>query len=581
MSFGIQIGTEYLDLPPDTSLELESDNPFLQFADGVVGKFSLPIEVRATPKNVRLLGYASVLQQKVNNTGIDAIVINKSQQTRGKIKIERANINLNRPGAGSISIFFLTDASYFASEANNIRLRDINVGGDRTFAGGPPDGLLNSEFGEHVNAVLNAAPGSYDYAFYPVFNSLWGEDGLNGIPRDTMNQIFANISTGIAEIVQGPIVPFPYLKYVLLKAVEHVGWRIQGDILDDPDFEKITMINFRSIDWGYVISISFGKIFQIHDTVTFNLQDHLPDLSVSEFLLELQNRFAWWYDFDSVSKTIYIKKRKDLVTLTQRDMTRYASPLIPKKVLQDSRVYALKNSFVTGGGEGIDLTKVDYQGEVDKVSDLPTAAEAMVNHVYLVIEENNFYICIQNYDDESWSWEIHSANIYDYLPAGYNEEITTKATTVEMVRKDDYMDLIPRVDSPGIWTGVDGETPWGIHLCFFFGLRENKEGDEVPFASHHIYDSTGVKLADWSLAFKAKKIDGSEVGLYDLEWKPFIDLFENAEEFEATLFLPYHEYLKIHFSDTIVISNTKMFISKLNSAIPYQGQVKVEAIRIL
>ncbi len=191
-------------------------------------------------------------------------------------------------------------------------------------------------------------------------------------------------------------------------------------------------------------------------------------------------------------------------------------------------------------------------------------------------------MCAQNINTDLWNCELHSANIYDYEPVGFNEEVNTSATTVENAKYNDYLDYIPRIESQGLYNGTEGEIPWGIHLCFFYGLRNNKLNQPIPYGSHHIYDSKGVQVGNWSLAFKAEKINGDQVGVDDMEWKPFFELLNSREQLECTLnHLPFHEYLKLKFSDVIYISNTKMFISKVNTTIPYNKEIKVEAIRIL
>src|SRR5690606_1113547 len=113
-----------------------------------------------------------------------------------------------------------------------------------------------SGFWGHITTVVNAAPGSYDYAFYPIHNDDW-KGRFTTSP--VMNRVF--YESGIVKFSQYShdgtplfkdayvIVPFPYLKYVLTKAVEFAGWTISGDPLDDDDFKKITLINFQAINW--------------------------------------------------------------------------------------------------------------------------------------------------------------------------------------------------------------------------------------------------------------------------------------------------------------------------------------------
>jgi hypothetical protein len=577
----IKINNEALDIAPGTELQMERESPIFQFTDEIQGGYSLPFNVKNTSPNLRLLGYPAVLQRRVTKVGIDAETFdNAIPSLKGKIKIEKVNVDVNISERSDISCYFLTDAADFYQDAKDKKMRAIDVGGDRTFHGEVVP-VRDSDFFQHVLNVARGIGGPYDYAFYPVQNSAWGDDPGMHVDNDVMNKI---TDTEFGMFMGPIVVPFPYLKYVLLQAIAYCGWTIKGDILDDVDFEKITMINFRAIAWGNV-RLDDGDVYyiDIYNDVTFNLQNNLPDMTVPEFLIALKNRFGWRLDFNKTERKITIFNLKDILTGEIKDFTRLTAPVIPKGIFQDNKIYALRNDFVTGGGDGIDITKVDYQGEVNKTSDLPGADEAHSAQVYLVIEENNYYICNQNPDNlAEWYWQILAANIFDYEPPGFNEEVKTKATTVEMVRFNDYMDLIPRCDSPGIWTGDNGEIPWGIHLCFWYGPRNNKSDQSIPFASHHMYDSQGFTLAAWSLAFRAFKTypDHTQVGLYDLNWKPFLELFPLAEEFTIVCNLPFSDYLQLSFTDIIIVDGVRLLIKTIKHTIPYKTQVELVCWRI-
>src|SRR5690606_1458711 len=109
---------------------------FLQFAaEEVIGNYSFPFQVQNTPKNVRLLQYAGIINKVINNPGIDAnCYANGLQHSVGKVKIEKPSHNLNRMQAGTTSAYYLIGASSFHQEVKDKKLRDINVGGNRTFA---------------------------------------------------------------------------------------------------------------------------------------------------------------------------------------------------------------------------------------------------------------------------------------------------------------------------------------------------------------------------------------------------------------------------------------------------------------
>jgi len=591
---GIKINGEFLSLAPNTFLELEQANPFLQFQDEISGQFSLPFEVDASPRNLRLLNYAGIIQNKIDNKGIDAEMYDNGLQVSvGKIKIEKPTHNLNRTADGTISCYYLTGSSSFYQDIKDKKLKDIDVGGVRTFPWDDPS-ILNflpdgAGFWGHIHDVIDADINAYDYAFYPVINkgflNVFGDSELlNNMIWDPGDAriYFNKLTTDHKDI--NLIVPFPYLHYVLKQAVEFVGWKIEGDILSDADFLKITIINFLAIDWG----VYPGGVFPVfgHPFVNFNLQNHLPDMTIAEFLIALKNRFGWWYDFDKVSKKIRIKKLSAVTNTAIKDFTKYASPVVVKKINQTDKIYALTQRFAGDYADGQpDFTNVNLQGSVETIADLPAVTDSNYGHVYLVRLENNFYINALDETDNTLKWMFFTYNIWDYLPANHTEEINTACVTLgseKYVDSLNYQDFLPRIDAVGAKDRSGDDTGLSsLIVLFYHGQKDNANGDPLCYASSHIYDEAGNKIADWSLAYKCEELDGTQVGLYDLNWKPLLDLLKSAEELEATLYLPLDEYLKLDFGNRLIIAGVKMFILQLKPKIPYAKTIAIETVRIL
>lgn len=596
MALDIQIGDEHLDIPPGAALEMDMNNPFLQFDDQILGEFSLPGEMLATGKNDRLTNYVAIMEKKVTNTPIDAVAIdNGIPSLRGKVKIEKVNLNLNRTSEGRISYYFLSGASSFYQDVKDKKLRAADVGGLRSFEW-DDYAFTGPGFWGHVRDVMYASPGygvsGYDYSFFPIKNLGWegrleGADLMNkveyGDPNPDEFFLPAYLGSPIGGGDVNRIVPFPYLKYVMIQAAKLAGWNIAGDILDDLTFKKIVMINFRAIDWGYIKKVGSSFVNIPRDPVEFNLQDHLPDITISSFFLALRKRFGWRYDFDKATKTLFIHELNEIASTVPKDYTTKSSPIVPKQINQDTKIYALRNTFSTELGSGSpNWEVVEDKGSVDELTDLPAGTEAQYGFVYLVIAENNYYICQQNEDTEAWEWVLWAYNIYDYEPANFTEEITTEATTVGVEKYNDYLDLIPRIDQQGMWYGrTDEEIDTGIILCFNHGVRQNKAGEDYPYGSAHVYSSDFIQIADWSLSFVCKLASGAEdVGLYERNWRKLLDLLKSQEEADVKLYLPRHEYIKLSFADILVIRNTKWFIKNMKPVIPYNGEVNLRLVRI-
>lgn len=569
-----------MDLLPGTLLESEQNNPYLQFNESIVGEYSYPFEVVANGKNMRLLRYAALIQTKIDNKGIEASVYQQGfQHSTGKLKIEKPTINLNNAKRGRISLYYLTGVSSFYQDAKNLRLQDMNLGGDRTF-GNDSFSRSGSGFWGHIHRVIDAPAGygtsGYDYAFYPVLNNSYGRDPnrefevMNSMEYDSTLH-FAKFSSD--NVRPNAICPFPYVKYILKKAVEYCGWRIQGDILDDPQFCKATMINSLSINWAIGVII----FMHIRPTVKFNLVEHLPDWSIPEFLIALKNRFGWWYDFDRKNKVITIKKLLNVAQGNVKDFSKYANPTLPKKVNNDKKIFSLEAE----GAGNVSFTGVDYQGTVMTRANLPSPVEALDNQVYLVIDENVYYICEVN-DSNAWAWDLYVDGNGSYIPDGSTEQIITASKLPTMATFNSYFDMIPQWDEVGYYPGQGMDLGYVADcvLCFYYGIRLNRVGKPIAFGSPHIYDARDNQVGTWSMAFKAKKGDDTEVGLYDLNWKKFLDTLNAYEEFEVTLNLPLVEFLKLDFSNIISINNVRMYVTKIKSTLPYNGTVNIEANRI-
>jgi hypothetical protein len=586
---GIKINNEDFDLLPGTTMEIEENNSYLQFnSNEIIGEYSLPITLPDTPKNNRLTKLSGKFQKRVDNSGLDvAVYDNNFQDSIGKLKFEKINTDLNRMQNGSMSCFYLTGISYFNKAIEGKKLREVNLGGDRTFAWDNYN-RNGAGFWGHIHKVLDAAPGygvsGYDYAFFSVINKsfTWDKGGSEVINWTWRNPqgLHLFLMSGTVRTDGNIIVPFPYLKYLLEKIFSFIGWTLKGDILDDADFKKLTVDNARAIDWCVYNPNRTARESAIprgRPSIVFNVQDHVPDVTISEFLLALRTRFGWWYDVDRKSKTVTIKELKKVAATGSKNFTSKASPLIPKTILADKKIYALK----TTNGSAISLSGLKYQGERLRLSDLPAASESIDLYTYLIISENNYYICQANDNNENWSWQLYNPNLGNVEPVGYTDEIVTSALTAGMEFYNADLDLAPRIDSPGYWAGrtEDGQSN-SILLLFYYGVRTTKTGKPYPFASHHIYDSNSVKVGSWSLAFQAKKDDDTDIGLYEINWKPFLDKLTTTEQLAVTLYLSRAEYLNLKFSDELNIDGVRMYISKRKRRVPYDGKLDLECSRI-
>lgn len=584
---GVQIGNEFLDLPQGVTIELNDENPFLQFDENLLGEYSYPFAVRCTEKNDRLLGYPGVPQRRVDPAGINAMLYDNSLQiASGKIKIEKVNTNINRRSATTVDCYLLTKSASFWQDAKDLKLRQIDAGGDRSFDW---DGYVTTGTGfwKHLNDVFFSAPNSYDYAFFPVRNdnaiSTSTDETRLAYDRLINKVYFDNVND--RWILRGQFCPFPYLHYIMKKAIEYVGWTVSGDFLDDDNFRKITIINTRSIDWAYVTKSGNAIDHHPYDTITFNLADHLPNMGIGEFLIAIKNKLGLHLDFDRIRRHLTINLVDNIVDSPAVDMTLKSSPLLPKTVKDENISYAL----VYADGRGaISLENTIYQGPVATREDLPAAAEALHDQSYYICIENKYVLCKQNEADDNWAWRDFGDNNGDYVPADKNNEITTKALIPGMEVYTDFYNrkiLVPFLNDEieSIHNNFES-VDFPIYLGYYHGLRPLDNPDagtlNYPLGSNSVFDMEMNQLADWGLTFTCYKSDGTDIGIYKTFWIRFLQLINKSEEYEVILSLPLHEYRLLKFSDRILINGIQLFIRSIKSAVPYKGQVQCTCIRL-
>lgn len=119
---GIEVNGEFLDLFPDTSINLKLVNPI--FADGNVipGSYSIPFDVpggESSPKNARLLFNPDVVENTQANPNISArLFFDGIRYKTGKIRIGTA-------GSNRISINFIFGLRTISDDFKTLRLRDV------------------------------------------------------------------------------------------------------------------------------------------------------------------------------------------------------------------------------------------------------------------------------------------------------------------------------------------------------------------------------------------------------------------------------------------------------------------------
>ena len=589
---GLQIEGEFLDLVPGTVIDLEEQNIFLQLEEEVQGDYTLPFEAVVNEKNLRLTDYNSV----INSVGMgkkDAVLWDGTiQHSRGTVKIEKLRSNLNDIKKGSISLYYLKDVSSFYSEIKDKKLTDLSYDPIVLPADGSA-GLVSVRNALNLSWAVGNCD-TYDYVVYPVlgdeeehplggtYRHVWNymrytATPTGGLPNCTLEYIPGTTSTG--ETYFNSYTPFPYLRNVLLKIFDEAGWQLQGDILTDPDFKKITIIYFQQI-----------IINRRDQNPTFRINEHLPPINISTFLIELSKRLGIWFDYNSSLKTATIKLRKDAISSSDRvDISNIVSPVYQRSVIDQNIIYALDE--YRNENESFSLSKFNNMGSVLTESALPTPTSSIADDLYLVKSKNVYVACVTN-NGTTFFWETVSQNKTGYLPAGYTKKITTKCYIPSMEIQDQTFGgvntkyYIPYCKDemlirPRTYREIDIDTSTDhFYLAYYHGPQEDTNGRVYPYASPHPYTITGVKVGDDSLTFLFNDV-AEERGLYHRNWKTFLDTLTQREKYTFTTYCDIVTFKNLSFGQIVVVNGVQFYLQNKKSRIPYDGIATIECSRIV
>jgi hypothetical protein len=611
---GIKKDTEYIDLIPGTQIQRERESPvFLTQSDdgkdGIPGEVSYPFSIPLTDKNLRLLKQPDSLPQ-AKELEHEIILENSGMQlSAGKLIIESIDGHLVKNNVGRAEGYILSNVSEFWSRVRDKKLSELSLGGNRTFTWSGYSTVV-SGFWKHVHdSWAHTDSDDGDYVFFPVYCKDWEEEGagkwMNGWAE----------YAGVIEMARNEnlnsLVPHPYLVYVIKQVFLEHGYEVEGDILDDPDFKQLCLISYRACHWadetldvgGFPIVV---KVASPLASITIRLNEHVPpETTIGEFLVELQKFLPITFIINDTQRRCRIVRSDLIQGVGAKNRNQSFNPnftlSFDKIDRSQVKVVGFERTFDDELPLTVDLDEYNYQGVANSLPDLPTPTSANADHVYFVKTINAYVI---NYKLAvagpiiTYSWQILADNQGSYERDDQTEALTVNMTPLGMQYREmlngatlgSQKGYFPATTRKGNWyrpyilaPEYRVSTPWGMRVMFYRGARIFNQGQNLPFATNHIYNinshataqTSYTAVGGLSLSYVA---DG--YGLYEKLWKNWLPILEGAEKIKGTLYLKLHEYLQFDWDNAILIDNTPYLLKKITEILPYNGKIDIEAVRI-
>jgi hypothetical protein len=570
---------------PKTGLTISGEENNSLLLDEEEGTFSLPFQLPITPNNSALLGSPEVISNRTKfgkkYTGLTVYLAGYLWKS--------GTLNLRDVTGGMYNLNFTAGVSSFASNIVNKKLSELNLGGDRVMVPPAPTVLdLPAEIANHMLSLVNSDSSTSDYVFFPVKNDDFyaNPDEYHGYVN---NWDGTNFLTNFYEFNNShtkdyPIVPFAYFLYVFKKCFEQSNLSVVGDFIIDPDIKRLVIYNNFSLD-----AIVRAATFPTNTYVNvwgrvINLKNHVPDMTVTDFIKAIKGYFRLGYFFNDSNRTVKIVSLQSILDSYQyEDWTAYAEPK-PDLTSNDQDGFVF--SLLKDDNDALyttlikDLSGYTVLSSVEKVADLPSAGNGP-NQARLVRTLNKYYA---TNDDGSggYYWEEYSENLTDLTIGNGKTKVEINCGTVATYYSTSGVRwLVPWVNAPGSSSQDDeGITSFPLRLMFYRGMQAGIKADNsamtYPMGTPYKWDYNGSSIGNYSLSLD------QDSGVYNQFHARWLDFVDKATLVKMTINFDLATFLKLDLSTKKRINNDTYIVSKVSYNISTSGIKKatVELLRV-
>lgn len=588
----------YLDINPDTELELESLSDAFD-EDLSIGEFSLPIDLPWTDNNRRLFGFAERLKNyrtETNYYRCDVSYKHWPELIGAKITIlEKAGtFSYSR---GSFSTTISGTKGLFGSLIKNKTLKDLKLGGPITWTG------KNSR--EFAEAVMKGFYPQYNHiSFAPVaIENFIQKDRpdytTEFLAKDTVNTVIisgggwtfgrpqsgnpaAAAPAGTAEHMDYRTVPFFNLKYVLRKVFEEHGFKVTGDFINDPEFNELFLFNnFAVEDYAATIYRDFNT--------TITPANHMPKMPVADFLKGVFGFFSLFPVFKGAGEVQLRYHKRHLKDRKVLSLNGLCSHQFNSVFQEASTEKGYKINYVWDSADGMYSDRVKDLKEKTLCATVATFANLAnlnigrpltTDDIAFVAAENIYYV-VADATTNPLKWDAWAERLNEYTKdegeRSIDVPISTLCSYVEFNNSTALFEKRPYLGcrQPGSYKnnkGVQVLNDFGLRL--FYINKQQVGGVQVPVSFNHNQDGAGNKIVPYSLAWQG------EDGMAENFHKQWQDMRQNSEVVKTTVMANKKVLTDLAAHNTVEINSILFLPYKIERTIPLRSELHVELIPV-
>ncbi|SHL88047.1 hypothetical protein [Hymenobacter psychrotolerans] len=453
-----------------SAVSLEIGNPYFGFTS-VPGITTYPFSIAGTEDTMRKLNFPHLraAQGQVPAPEPAELYIDGLLWRVGVLVYESFDESKGR-GQGVFQYKFLADAADLQSRIDGVSLRSLDLG-----------------------AVLLQL--RYDHADYAL--PLVRNESFFGDKNPPYNGWLNHFPGQYTPSAESPLVPFPRLIPLLRRVLAAVGYSLSGPWTQEAEALKLIVVSDRALRRG---------------AATVQLNQHVPDMNVGEFLVALQQLLGLGYSFDAVRRELRVTRLRDIVA---------------------------------------DQAYVHRAGGAARFS--PPTAQGYTLEMRLANDELNKTL------DTSWSRLLLGAGKEKLGPAAGTLHVGLVADPVRGTEL-----LVPRLEGKGAGEEFElgDDSRLGLLLLLDHGLQPDSGGQPYPLASPLNRNAQGAVVGQSTLHWAGPQ------GLYAQAHQPWLDFLSAAGKEERTMEFRVSDLLALEPGRKEMVGYRKYLWEKVSLSVP-------------
>jgi hypothetical protein len=483
---GLLVAAGWLELAPGT-ISMDISNPYFS-TDSVPGTSTYPFGLALSPTNQVRLNFPEVRAEQGERIADEPCQF----YLDGVLRWVGALVYLDCDEEEAVYEYnFVADAADLNSRIDGVSLPGLPLG----------------------TVPLDLIPNAPDYALPCLRNAAFYDADKVADYSQVINYYRAGMYQSNPGGKRSPVVPFLRLVPLLRRVYGALGYAVTGPWLDTPEAKQAILYSDRAAE------DAAGDVL-----TEFQLNRHVPDMPVADFIVALQQLFGLAYDFHPVRREVRIRALRDVI----------ADP-----------------AYVARAGSGLAKTTAVTSDGFTLQMDLESDDE------------------LNKTLDTGWTKLVIGKG---------KQTISTSAGTLHVVREADPLDAtrqwaVPAVAAKGASVAFENgdDSRCGLRLLYDRGLQPDSQNQPYPLATWDVRGYGTQLVGESTLRWEGDQ------GLYATWHAGWLAFLDRAATKERTMRFGLTDLLTLDPARKELVDGKKYLWEKVSLSLSTTGQLATAA----